>query len=309
MAGLLDTPLTAKYISSIGFWDGIIHKREMRNEVAIRTSGYIYAARCSLIPNVVKIGVCWDTNLNIRQLQDEKQKEQIAKNGQRMVTERLGWLASQSQLPGTFEIIAGFATRNPYKTKWRMHDYFSRFRLSSNIWPEFFIMEDKVVCDKFAMAVTSGNLPCFSLAAVKLPAVVSNKGTFTLSSLQSSKTVAWDIPLIPKLLALNQDLSSNEDLSPNSNQDLSSNEDLSQSSSQEESPTVQKKKTRNARRCNGRGRLHEGQPGLFIAEMNCGVHISLGPCWATKHYDNQQKDAHPLIVIHMVIPSRGEPFL
>jgi len=180
-------------------------------------------------------------------------------------------------------------------------------------------MEDKVVCDKFAMTVASGNLPCFPLPAVKLHAKVSNKSNFMPSSLQSSKTVAWDIPLIPKLLALNQDLSpnsnqdlspnSNEDLSPNSNQDLSSNEDLSQSSSQEESPTVQKKKTRNARRCNGRDRLHEGQPGLFIAEMNCGVHISLGPCWATKHYDNQQKDAHPLIVIHMVIPSRGEPFL
>ena len=44
--------------------------------------------------------------------------------------------------------------------------------------------------------------------------------------------------------------------------------------------------------------------GLFVAEMSNGVHVSMGRCWATTHYNTLDPDSPPVCVVHMCVPMR-----
>jgi hypothetical protein len=373
MPGILSSPdnglseNVAKYISDVSFFDGLIHSREMKVN-ALTPVGYVYAARNSILPNVIKIGVCWDLNLHSCRLNDESQHPKIKKYGEKMVKERLQWLASNANLPaaGQFEIISYFATKHPYKAKWKMHEHFYNFKVANNKWAEFFVVDCKAVCDHFDFFTSFHNLPSFTLDLkggggaldLKGPSSTTRTNMSIISTQQLTSRGSWDTPIIPKLISQLSSFSNSTSQKDNSStsltsqqqqdnastfgtsqqqqnnsitsltsqlqqdnsitsltsqqqQDNSSTSLTSQEDQEKSSPPPQCKPSRRDRRAKIARKSktnEEAHPGLFIAEMTSGLHISLGPCWATKHYDSQDQDAHPLIVVHMVIPSRGKPF-
>jgi hypothetical protein len=169
-----------------------------------------------------------------------------------------------------------------------------------------------------------------------IPTIHSSK-----NSLQGRHLSAWAEPLIPKIHfrdmmaagSLNDiqtndietsnveandvetsnveasdfETSYDEDGSGEGNNNTASSLDASEISrcNSEEGETVSDSKdtsTASGRSRRRRRKVH--QQGLFVAELSNGLHISLGPCWATLHHNILHAGSSPVCVIHMPLPIR-----
>ena len=145
---------------------------------------------------------------------------------------------------------------------------------------------------------------------------------------------AWDVPLIPKITA-NVPIAQSESIpGPSSTQeqekeqlenklqqpmevaseesdccdeDIASNSVISDGTTAtagSDSTTKRKKRTRPKKKYNDYCQIEATTQGLFVAEMSNGMHISMGQCWATKHYNSLDPDSPPVYVVHMPLPTR-----
>jgi hypothetical protein len=141
-----------------------------------------------------------------------------------------------------------------------------------------------------------------------------------ISAAVLQRPCAWDVPLIPKIVATSNIpnntvdqpvLSQPEEQLEKESEVSSSNEDHDACKDRDEDSIIfrdedsirlnhdtAKQRTRRARK------RYSYCQGLFVAEMSNGVHISLGQCWATAHYNSLRPQSPPLYVVHMAVPMR-----
>jgi hypothetical protein len=339
-----------KYLDKISSCDSFTHRREtfqIKDLNGRATMGYVYAAWCPLFPKVVKIGAYWDPEfLNFREISAEC-RNTFMTNGEFKVSIILDRLSKEAHLPHKFELIAGFATMSPYRSKQIAHEYFRKFRAPTP-WIEFFGIQKTTIVSYFRNVSSKYNLPFFSqYMSLPLPTTQAilaspktNAWTVPLYSKTSSSSPqpahcsnkmdraavvgrllgAWAVPLIPKIVAATapQHIS----LSPTSggegqaqmsesdycDVDSREGDDTTTAETSDFTTKTKRKRSKNKKTCGDGGDwVLDGDSvtqGLFVAEMSNGVHVSMGRCWATTHYNTLDPDSPPVCVVHMCVPMR-----
>lgn len=331
-----------KYLDKISSCDSFTHRREtlqIKDLNGRATMGYVYAAWCPLFPKVVKIGAYWDPEFqNSREISAES-RNTFMTSGESKVSIILDRLSQEAHLPHKFELIAGFATMSPYRSKQIAHEYFRKFRAPTP-WIEFFGIQKTTIVSYFRNVSSKYNLPFFSpYMSLPLPtpqAILASPKTNAWTVPLNSKTSslqphctnkmdtaavvgrllgAWAVPLIPKIVAATAPQHISLSSAPGEgHQAHMSESDCCDVDSREgsDSTTKTKRKRRKTKKGGGGDGVGGGwaldgdatTQGLFVAEMSNGVHVSMGPCWATTHYNTLDPDSPPVCVVHMCVPMR-----